>query len=276
MSALEMMIGTQSHVPAPIPVLSGIDADEVKNSLDQMLNSAVFKRASRMCRLMRYLVEQSLHGSRRDVSEYAIGLEVFDRDPSTYYPGEDPVVRVQMGRLRDRLREYYANSTEQGNIHFSIPLGNYRILLKRSDKKVEGGPMGVLISVIPLQYDATDALGQTFARGVNEELYYRLYQIYGSQMIGHTSLNHLVAGHAAQDMPAAQAVPTYLMEGSVRIDAETVKIGVRLIDAGSNAIIWSQQFAEPAHLNLALQEKMAQRIGEATQQYMQLATAKQG
>lgn len=275
MSALEMMIGTPAHVPVPFPVLSGIDADQVRNSLDQMLSSAIFKRASRMCRLMRYLVEQSLHGSRRDVSEYAIGLEVFDRDPSTYYPGEDPVVRVQMGRLRDRLREYYANCSEPVDIHFSIPLGNYRVLIKRSDKKVEGGQMGVLISVIPLQYDATDAIGQSFARGVNEELYYRLYQIYGSQMIAQTSLNHLVAGATLPNRALAQVVPTYLMEGSVRIDAETVKIGVRLIDAGSNAIIWSQQFAEPAHLNLALQEKMAQRIGDATRQYMQLASAKQ-
>jgi TolB-like protein len=275
MSALEMMIGTPSHVPAPLPALSGIDTNEVCNSLEQMLNSAIFKRASRMCRLMRYLVEQSLHGSRRDVSEYAIGLEVFDRNPSTYYPGEDPVVRVQMGRLRDRLREYYANAGVQSAIHFSIPLGNYRLLIQRKNKEMEGAQMNVLISVIPLQYDATDVPGQSFARGVNEELYYRLYQIFGSQMISHTSLNHLVHSNLPTELPGTDATPAYLMEGSVRIDAETVKIGVRLIEAGSNAIIWSQQFAEPAHLNLALQEKMAQRIGEATRQYMQLARAQQ-
>jgi hypothetical protein len=84
-----------------------------------------------MCRLLRYLIESSLSNSGRQMSEYAIALDVFDRNPSTYYPGEDPVVRVQMGRLRKRLVSYYAVSPKDSPVIVSIPLGHYEPVIER-------------------------------------------------------------------------------------------------------------------------------------------------
>lgn len=57
-----------------------------------------------MSRLLAYLVERAITDCARDTSEYAIGIGVFDRDPLHYSPGEDPVVRVQVGRLRTKLK----------------------------------------------------------------------------------------------------------------------------------------------------------------------------
>ena len=99
--------------------------EEIECALEQILRSHVFSRARRMCRLLRYLVEQGIAGAKRNTCEYAIGLDVFDREPAEYYPGNDPVVRIQVGRLRQRLAEFYACFPNQVQVHLSIPLGTY-------------------------------------------------------------------------------------------------------------------------------------------------------
>jgi hypothetical protein len=42
----------------------------------------------------------------RNIKGYDVALEVFGR-PETFDPTVDPVVRVEAGRLREKLREYY-------------------------------------------------------------------------------------------------------------------------------------------------------------------------
>jgi TolB-like protein len=252
-----------------------ISADEVSMALEQMLQSHVFKRARRMCRLLKYLIEQTLHGTRRDVSEYAIGLEVFDRDPKTYYPGEDPVVRVQVGRLRERLKEYYASIEDHPAVYFSIPVGNYRPLIQRLEKpqSQQRQDMKALISVLPLQYGAQDIPGRSFVQGVTEELCFQLYQKFGSQMISASALDDLVSGNMpGHDVNRLNGV-TWLLEGSIRIDDGYIKSGVRLIDARSHTIVWSHQFLQQGKIGLLLQEQVARGLCEAVQQYMQLEQA---
>ena len=53
---------------------------------------------------LRYVVERSLLNSAP--KEYEIAVEVLGR-PSDYDPDVDAAVRVEAGRLRNRLREYY-------------------------------------------------------------------------------------------------------------------------------------------------------------------------
>lgn len=133
MSAYEYPRDTDGFaIDTRLPAVS-VSSAEVQDALEQMLCSDVFIRARRMCRLLRYLVEQALAGKRRNTSEIAIGLEVFDRDPAEYYPAIDPVVRVQVGRLRERLQQYYARCPGQVSVQFSIPVGSYWPVFKRCD-----------------------------------------------------------------------------------------------------------------------------------------------
>ena len=50
------------------------------------------------------MVEKALAGAK--VKEYEIAVEVMDRG-TDYDPAADATVRVEAGRLRTRLREYY-------------------------------------------------------------------------------------------------------------------------------------------------------------------------
>lgn len=74
-------------------------------------------------RLLYYLVERCLAGDRAALSEAAIAVAVFRRDPASYDPHVDPIVRVTMRRLRGRLSEYYA--TTPATIRIFLPPRSY-------------------------------------------------------------------------------------------------------------------------------------------------------
>lgn len=102
-----------------------IELNDVRLAKDTLLSSELFKHSPRMSRLLDYLIEKAILQSARDTSEYAIGISVFDRTPCSYSTGEDPVVRVQVGRLRAKLKTYYTTDGRNARIKVVIPLGSY-------------------------------------------------------------------------------------------------------------------------------------------------------
>jgi hypothetical protein len=97
----------------------------VRDQLERILASAPFAAAIRSRRFLRYVVENSLKDGGESLKEYAIAVEVFDRD-STYDPSVDATVRVEAGRVRLRLREYYDDFGRNDQILIAIPKGSYR------------------------------------------------------------------------------------------------------------------------------------------------------
>jgi TolB-like protein/Tfp pilus assembly protein PilF len=106
---------------------SCLDAAAIQQELDAILASPAFGTAERRGRLLRYLVEKALAGE--PVKEYGIGLDVFDKLPG-YDPRLDPSVRVEIGRLRVKLNEYYASACEGAVIRIESPKGSYVPLFK--------------------------------------------------------------------------------------------------------------------------------------------------
>jgi eukaryotic-like serine/threonine-protein kinase len=100
------------------------EADAVRAELEAMLASPAFASPERLRRFLRYLVEKALAGQAGELKEYAIGLDVFDRDAS-YDPRVDSTVRVHAGKLRDRLREYYLSAGKESPVRIEIPKGTY-------------------------------------------------------------------------------------------------------------------------------------------------------
>lgn len=99
--------------------------DEILAQLERILASAPFANSIRSQRFLRYVVESSLKSEEDPLKEYAIAIEVFDRDPS-YDPSIDATVRVEAGRLRSRLRDYYRDADPNDRVVIEIPKGAYR------------------------------------------------------------------------------------------------------------------------------------------------------
>jgi hypothetical protein len=77
-----------------------------------------------LCKLLRYLAKHALDHPGTPIKEYQIATEVFGRS-ADFDPQLDSMVRVQAGRLRGKLAEYYgANGTEDA-ITVELPKGTY-------------------------------------------------------------------------------------------------------------------------------------------------------
>lgn len=98
---------------------------EVRAQLDRILADFATSGANRRSRLLRYLVEETLEDRSESLKESVIATEVFDRAPG-YDPQIDSVVRVEIGRLRARLAEYYEKAGADAPVRIEIPRGAYR------------------------------------------------------------------------------------------------------------------------------------------------------
>ena len=100
------------------------DTRAIEDQLDRILRSRTFAASRRSQKFLQYVVDKSLADPGSPPKEFAIAMDVFERD-SSYDPSIDATVRVQAGRLRIRLRDYYATEGIHDSIHIDIPTGGY-------------------------------------------------------------------------------------------------------------------------------------------------------
>lgn len=104
--------------------ISQPDAARIRAYLDTLLAAHEFAGAERKKQLLRYLVEQTLAGQADRISEYGIGLDVFER-PASFDPRIDSVVRAEVSRLRTKLKDYYDSSGSSDPIVIDVPQRGY-------------------------------------------------------------------------------------------------------------------------------------------------------
>lgn len=96
----------------------------MRAQLDRILASDAFCDAERAGRFLRFVVEHALHGRIGEIKESVIAIEVLGRN-SSFDSKYDPIVRVEAGRLRDRLSSYYEGEGATDRILIAIPKGGY-------------------------------------------------------------------------------------------------------------------------------------------------------
>jgi Tol biopolymer transport system component len=99
-------------------------ASDVRDELEKILASPAFAKSPRMSRFLKFVVEETIEGRRERIKEYAIALEVFDKD-DTYDPQADSTVRTEASKLRSRLARYYETDGQNDPVTISIPKGGY-------------------------------------------------------------------------------------------------------------------------------------------------------
>ena len=100
------------------------DPTALRETLDRMLESETFARSERARKLLRYLVEQEQAGKADRLKGFAIAVDVFDK-VSDFDSSADAQVRVQAGRLRELLQQYFASEGANEPIRIAIPRGSY-------------------------------------------------------------------------------------------------------------------------------------------------------
>jgi TolB-like protein len=236
-----------SEVELEIPV----SETEARAACNLILRSDKFLRAPRMRRLLAFLVDAAITGDKRNASEYAIGISALDRNASDYYTSEDPAVRVQVGRLREKLKDYYQSISSE--IEITIPLGCYMPCFKRTADLKAARDKTLILDQVACVTESNS--GESLALGLQEELSHQLFRfLEGYRIIQRRNL-------AGGGMPSAGSDMNgeihHVLECCTRIEPKRTRVSVRLLDSKNGQIHWSAQFDRHAIHDIALQEELA-------------------
>jgi TolB-like protein len=113
--------------------------EECRTALERILGSRVFEQAGRASDFLRFVVEETLAGRGDRLKGYTIAVEVFGK-PETFDAQSDPLVRVEAGRLRRRLVEYYHGDGGSDRIRIELPRGSYAPMFSYVAKPALGKP----------------------------------------------------------------------------------------------------------------------------------------
>ncbi len=113
-----------------------IDPAEVRRHLSQMLEREPFSGSPRLQSFLTYIVEEKLAGREDQIVGKAIAEEVYGRKIGSDWKDE-PIVRVDAGRLRRSLKTYYSGQGKDDPLQIEIPTGAYKPQFVLSSQSTE-------------------------------------------------------------------------------------------------------------------------------------------
>src|SRR5258707_8263502 len=105
-------------------VTSLSDREQYLAQIEKLAGSQILHGSESLCKLLRYLAKHVLDHPGTPIKEYQIATEVFGRSDD-FDPQLDSMVRVQAGRLRGKLAEYYSANGTDDTVIVDLPKGTY-------------------------------------------------------------------------------------------------------------------------------------------------------
>ena len=268
-------------------ILTAAELARARGCLDRVLASSYFAQSDRQYRFLKFIVTETLAGRIERLKGYAIAVKVFDRD-ATFDPAVDAIVRVEAGRLRAKLREYYDREGRTDPVRFELPKGAYVIRIERQEpaapasakefhplrvKAARNGASAQLrsardrpsLAVLPFANMSSHSEQEHFVDGITDGLITELSRLPNLFVTSrHSSFVYKRVSKRAEQIGDELGI-RYLLEGSVQRAAERVRITVQLIDAASGAHLWAERYDRQLEDIFAVQDDVIQRIVDVLQ-----------
>src|ERR1700733_12491221 len=105
--------------------------------VERIAQSETLRSSEALRRLLRFLGEKSASGQADDLKEYTVGVDGMGR-PATYDPRHDAAARIQVGRLRQKLADYYRTEGKDDPVIIELPKGQFKLVCSvRAEVKVQ-------------------------------------------------------------------------------------------------------------------------------------------
>ncbi len=270
--------------------LTKAEVASIREYVERVLTSQTMIQADRLRRFLEYVVNHALSGRTGNLNQFSIAIDVFDRDES-FDPTIDAIVRVEAGRLRSKLMEYYDEEGRNDSVKISLPKRGYAVKFQFRDKhsitpaedfderstfSKTRKPVNVTnptVAVLPFDNMSTDPEQEYFSDGITEDLITDLSRIPGLLVIARQS-TFVYKGAATN----AQEVSTklgadFIVEGSVRKIGSRIRINTQLIHGETGKHIWAERFDREVDDIFALQDSVNRKIVDALK--LQISTATQ-
>ena len=120
------------------------EKDLYRNQINRLVASQVLHSSESLCKLLQYLAKHALDHHNTPLKEYQLATEVFGRR-SDFDPQSDSTIRVQAGRLRLKLTEFYSSEGAQDPVIVELPKGTYILSfhLREANSKPRSEPIPV-------------------------------------------------------------------------------------------------------------------------------------
>jgi TolB-like protein len=247
---------------------SEAQSEAIRTELDRIVGSPLFAQAKRQRRFLQFIVTETLAGRADRISGYSIGIGVYDRDRA-FEPMLDPIVRVEAGRLRAKLREYYEGDGQAdpirigldkgsyaATIHLGRP-GNYRPTLSASKAEKPS------LVVLPFVSVDSSPKRKSFADGVTEDLITDLSKLRNLLVVSHQVSCLFIGTHKAPLTIARNLGVHYLLGGSIRYAGGCVRVNAQLVDGVSGQALWAARYDRKLTDDFAVQDEVTRNIVQA-------------
>ncbi len=171
-----------------------------------------------------------------------IGLEVFGRALANYDPRHDPIVRVEAGRVREKLARFYAGEGADEAFEIVIPVGSYMPRFARRKAAAKPARPAASLAVLPFNVLSNDPSDVSFSIGFADQLIDTLGRVPGLKVVARVS-----AFKARDDRSELKAIGkllgvTHAIEGSIQRSGERMRCIAQLSRARDGVRVWSQRF----------------------------------
>jgi Malectin domain len=113
------------------PTLQADEFADQRTALYRVLDSGCFAKAPALAAMITYICNAYFDGRTHEIKEYTLATEALGRDPN-FDQRKDSIVRVEMHRLRKRLRQFYAEEGADFPLQIDIAVGQYAPVFKQS------------------------------------------------------------------------------------------------------------------------------------------------
>ena len=111
--------------------------------IDRLVGSHALHGSESLCKLLRYLAKHAVDHPGTPIKEFQIATEVFGRS-GDFDPQLDSMVRVQAGRLRAKIAEYYNSDGLSDPIVVELPKGTYLLSFHHRNPSASKSPTSTL------------------------------------------------------------------------------------------------------------------------------------
>ena len=252
--------------PTATTGLAGVPVALVQATLDRVLASSTFRRSQRHRRFLEHIIASALAGRLEDLKEVIIGIDVFGRSSADFDPRRDPIVRVEAGRIREKLARFYEGEGAAEPYELSIPIGSY--LPRVGRRRALTGPRPVIrpLAVLPF----TDLSGHPddtgFTAGLADQLIDTLGRSPSLRVVARFSA--FKAREKESDLKAIGRMldVTEVIEGSLQRSGNRVRCIAHLSRTKDGVRLWSQRFERDATIDtdpFAFQDVIADAVRAA-------------
>ena len=223
--------------------------EHLSKHLAKVLESDPFHVSPTSCALLGFMVNESIVNGRGKLSANDIATGALGQAQG-FDTRTNPLVRVQVQRLRKALDHYYAHEGINDPWRISLPKGSYQPVFSKlgghadPSSLLESSGKGFTprLAVLPLENLSGDASKDYICDGITQEIIHLLTHCRELQLLASgTTFHYRTTPDRILDVGVELNVD-YVLYGSIRIDAKEIRVTAFLYDVHIAQNVWTEQY----------------------------------